>query len=72
MNKSQVKWLNCAKCMAILAVIVDHTNGILYTNPHIALASYFSVSLFILIAGMTSYMSDLRHNETGGGYVLTE
>ena len=61
-QKKQIKWLNCAKCFAILAVIIDHTRGVLYTNPKIGVAAYFSVSLFILIAGMTSYMSNLRHN----------
>jgi len=56
----QLKWINCAKCVAILAVLVDHTNGVLYTNQNIAMASYFSVSLFILLAGVTIHWSNER------------
>lgn len=26
------EWINGAKFIAILAVMVDHTNGVLYTN----------------------------------------
>lgn len=64
MHKSgHIKWLNCAKFVAILAVLVDHTYGILYSNQNIQTATFFSVSLFILIAGITSYMSNSRHNE---------
>ena len=60
------KWINCAKFVAIIAVLVDHTNGILYTNQSIAYASYFSVTLFIFLSGMTSYYSDRKHTETWG------
>lgn len=63
-NNGQLKWVNCAKAMAILAVMVDHTRGYLYENKDVAYASYYSVSLFILISGMTSYLSDQRHRES--------
>lgn len=53
-------WLNCAKAAAIIAVLVDHTLGILYTNPEVQLASDYAVSLFIISAGITSYMSNSR------------
>lgn len=62
MNK-QIKWINCAKFIAILAVMIDHTSGILYTNEKIVLASYFSVSLFIIISGMTSWISYEKNNK---------
>ena len=54
----QVAWINGAKLVAILAVLVDHTNGVLYINQEFALASYFSVALFVLLSGMTSYMTN--------------
>lgn len=57
----KIKWVDCAKCLAILAVMIDHTNGILYTNSNIAIASYFSVSLFIIISGMMSFISNSKH-----------
>lgn len=51
-------WIDCAKAIAIMAVAVDHCNGMLYTNPIIAQASYFSVSLFVLLSGLTAWISD--------------
>ena len=51
-------WIDCAKAIAIMAVAVDHCNGMLYTNPIIAQASYFSVSLFVLLSGLTAWLSD--------------
>ncbi len=62
--KVRIQWINCAKFVAILAVLVDHSYSVLYTNRDIAWASYFSVSLFIMISGMTSYISNqTRINE---------
>ena len=63
-KKVEVRWINCAKFVAILAVMTDHLNHVLYTSQDVAVASYFSVSLFIILAGMTAYMSDLRHKES--------
>lgn len=58
---NRIKWLDCAKAIAILAVLTDHTSGALYTNDNISMLSFFSVSLFILLAGMTSYISNSHH-----------
>ncbi|GBU26864.1 hypothetical protein R84B8_00379 [Treponema sp. R8-4-B8] len=59
-------WINIAKLIAIVAVIIDHTNGLLYTDRHISLFSYYSVSLFVLLSGITSFYSNRRHyNERG-------
>ena len=57
----RITWINCAKCVAILAVLVDHTYQRLYDNQDISKLSYFSVSMFILLAGMTTYMSIENH-----------
>ena len=63
MDKSkQIKWINCAKFVAIFAVMIDHTGGILYDNQSIKIGSYFSVSLFILISGMLCYSSNKRND----------
>lgn len=61
-RESRIGWLDLAKCFSIFGVLVDHTNRILYTNQIIAYASYFSVSLFILVMGFTTYRS-LAHNK---------
>lgn len=65
MEKKPIAWLNGAKFLAIIAVMVDHTNGILYSNPAVAYASYYSVSLFVLLLGMTAYLSSSKNG--GGG-----
>jgi len=67
--KAKIKWINAAKVVAILGVMIDHTNGVLYTNINIAWGSYFSVSLFILLSGMTSYLSDSTQWH-GGKYIF--
>ena len=54
-------WINMAKFVAILAVLVDHTYGVLYTNRSVFTASWFSVPLFILLMGITSYWSYERN-----------
>ena len=58
---TKISWISAAKFVAILAVLTDHTNRVLYVNQDIAMGSYFSVSLFIILSGMTSYMSIQRH-----------
>lgn len=55
--KNRLLWIDCAKFAAIVAVVVDHCNGFLYTNPYIAYASYYSVCLFILLAGVSTGIS---------------
>ena len=57
MNKKRILWIDAAKFAAMLAVIIDHTTGTLITNSAIWYASLFSVSLFIIMMGYTSYLS---------------
>ena len=64
--KQRIKWIDCAKTVAIIGVLIDHNNGLLYTNQVIAKGSYFGVSLFILLAGITAfYTTDVVRG--GGG-----
>lgn len=65
-KKEIVKWINCAKCVAILAVLLDHTHKILFTNEKIEWASYFSVSLFVLISGITTYKTRAKNLALNG------
>ena len=57
-------WIDCAKYCAIIAVAIDHTNGVLYNSSYIATASYFSVELFILLSGFGAYRSWINHPHT--------
>lgn len=64
MNNRRELWIDCAKYFAIIAVCVDHTNHFLYQSQYIAYASYFSVELFILLAGFGAWRSFERRPQT--------
>lgn len=58
-------WINSAKFIAITAVVIDHSNGFLYYNhPSLLNLTFFSVSLFIFLSGITSYYSSKKHNDS--------
>lgn len=63
LQNSRIKWIDVAKFMAIIAVLIDHTEKILYTNHYIAVFSYYSVSLFILMMGITTMWSYYSNNK---------
>lgn len=56
-KKDRVLWVDIAKFIAIIAVITDHLYGVLYTNDKIQRVTFFSVSLFIILSGITLYWS---------------
>lgn len=60
MMEKRIEWIDCAKFIAVIAVVTDHCNGILYTNPFIANTSYFSVSLFVLLSGISTWIAYQR------------
>lgn len=62
-------WVNIAKSVAIMGVLIDHTYNLLYTDIEIKRLSYYSVPLFILLAGYTFYISISKVN--GGKVYLT-
>ena len=53
----RVVWIDFAKFAAIIAVMVDHSWNILYDESFISFLSFYSVSLFIILMGVTSYKS---------------
>lgn len=61
-KRENLQWINCVKAIAIIAVLVDHSMGILYTDYRIQAATDWDVAVFILVSGITSYMSNLRSN----------
>lgn len=65
MNQTK-HWINAGKFIAIVAVIVNHTHNLIYKNETIEYISFFSVSLFILLSGVTSYYSCERHYANRG------
>lgn len=63
MTQKRIGWIDAAKFFAVIAVAVDHCNGFLYTNQLIAYASYYSVSLFVLLAGISIWIAYDRGKE---------
>lgn len=53
----RIEWIDCARFVAIFLVVVDHTYGITYTNALILTGSFLSVSLFVLLAGISAWLS---------------
>lgn len=51
------KWINTGKFIAIIAVLTDHLRGTLYSSEGLQRLSFYSVSLFILLMGVTTYWS---------------
>ncbi len=62
-TKARTKWIDVAKFMAIIAVMIDHSNGILYTDQFVAYFSYYSVSLFIVVMGITTMWSYNKNSD---------
>ena len=57
----KIIWINCAKFIAVLAVVLDHAKDIIYRNDNIKTSTFFSVTVLIFLAGMTSFYSNERH-----------
>ena len=62
--KKQMDWINAGKFVAILAVIIDHCYGI-HENYGVRILTFLSVSLFILLSGVTTYFSCERQATQG-------
>ena len=57
MQNFRTRWVDAAKCAAIFAVMTDHLRGALYSSKYIQYVSFYSVSLFIMLMGVTTYWS---------------
>lgn len=53
----RIVWIDVAKCLAITAVMIDHTSAILGFHQFIISGSLYSVSLFVIIMGVTMFGS---------------
>lgn len=71
-EKGKVVWIDCARFLAIVAVLIDHTKGILYASEAVQHVFFFSVTVFFFLAGMTSFYSlqKRREEETVVGWVV--
>lgn len=51
------RWIDFAKFVAIIAVMTDHMRGVLYSSDKVQIITFFSVTLFVLLMGITTYWS---------------
>lgn len=51
MKTEEIGWINYAKGLAIIAVLVNHTYNSLYFDDHFLVASFFNNSVFIMVSG---------------------
>ena len=65
----RIQWIDCAKTMAMTAVVVDHCYGILYTNIGVLWLSAYSVPLFVLLSGISAWNSSAVKTARGAGTV---
>lgn len=65
MDRKPVQWINCAKCVAIFAVMIDHTYSMIYTDLGLQTATHFAVPLFILLSGITYYLTGEKYRDQG-------
>lgn len=67
MDKERKTWIDVAKLIAMLAVMLDHTYLNLYSDGRIWYATFFSVGMFILMMGITTFCSlkNCEGNVTG-------
>lgn len=56
-TRKRIGLIDFLKGMAMLAVVVDHSCKVLYTNPNIQRFSFYSVTLFVFLSGITTYLS---------------
>lgn len=61
--RERVQWIDCAKAVAMFAVILLHCKGTLYTSPYISQLTYWCVCVFIILSGMTAYLSTDKKRE---------
>lgn len=52
-KRGRVVWIDCAKLIAILAVLVDHCNKILYDSEVIFNVSHLSICMFVFLSGLS-------------------
>lgn len=73
-SRERILYIDFLKALAIIAVLLDHFRGLYDNNVVIASATFYSVSVFVVLAGMTAYYSVDRFikckNSTWGGVLV--
>ena len=53
----RIKWIDCAKFVSMCGVVIDHTTNVVYTNSFLWYAVRFSVSVFVLLSGISARLT---------------
>lgn len=63
-KSKRIKWIDCIKAVAILAVVINHGFLVVYSNIQVAYMTFFSVSVsvFFMASGYTQHLSNKNKN----------
>ncbi len=64
-TKKRLAWTDCVKAVAIIAVVINHSYLLMYESARMAIGTFFSVTLFILVSGASTFMSYEKKGNTG-------
>lgn len=64
MKTEEIGWINYAKGLAIIAVLVNHTYNSLYFDDHFLVASFFNNSVFIMVSGYLCFFSNKKRSRS--------
>lgn len=53
----RITWIDCAKAVAMIAVVIDHSGDFIYDSYWVRLATYYAVTLFILLSGVSTWLA---------------
>lgn len=61
MNETKrINWIDCAKLIAMIGVILRHGQGMIYESTVLKYTSYYAVPLFVILSGMSAWYSAKR------------
>lgn len=55
-NNGRIRWVDCARAVAMMAVVMDHCHFVLYNSNIAVMFTYFSVGLFVLVSGISAQL----------------
>lgn len=67
---TRYEWIDFLKALAMIAVILNHTYNIIFTNRILLLHTIFSVTMFVFIGGITASASIERQKEINSAYLI--
>ncbi|MGG4144496.1 acyltransferase [Paenibacillus algorifonticola] len=63
-------WIDFLKALAMIAVVLNHTYNIIFTDRVLLLHTIFSVTMFVFVAGITAAISIDRQKEVKPKFIM--